>query len=155
MFLAGAFALGTFFSGVVEAQTEDRSYVKPYDASYRSPLDLVSEITKVNIKLEKEVLAQTDQDVAPVLEGSKSLPWPLTQTADISSTMPDFEEAEDPFADEHPEYPPIDDPFEDYNRFMHSVNDGIFEYFIEPVASTYAELIHDEILYIHLYSLGN
>jgi phospholipid-binding lipoprotein MlaA len=54
--------------------------------------------------------------------------------------MPEFDLSDEPFSEEHPEYPPIEDPYEGYNRFMQGVNDGIYDYMVEPVAIAYKDL---------------
>ncbi len=55
--------------------------------------------------------------------------------------LPEFNEKDEPFADEYPEYPPIKDPYENYNRFMQSVNDGMYDYMIEPVSTVYRDWV--------------
>jgi phospholipid-binding lipoprotein MlaA len=55
--------------------------------------------------------------------------------------LPEFNESDEPFADVHPEYPPIEDPYEGYNRFMQGVNDGMYDYMIEPVATVYRDWV--------------
>jgi len=58
-----------------------------------------------------------------------------------SGDLPDFDESDDPFGDIHPEYPPIEDPYESYNRFMQGVNDGMYDYMIEPVSTVYRDWV--------------
>tara|TARA_B100000686_G_C16768040_1_gene963136 strand:- start:1258 stop:2289 length:1032 start_codon:yes stop_codon:yes gene_type:complete len=169
----GAFALSLVL-GNAFAQSQSYSGSDGYDASYRSPLDLVSKITEVDITLEKgspvksqvmksqnnsqfkgkgyepsrhsplDLVSKITTEQIPV-QKSGELPRLDPQRMGFSNTAEGFEDAEDPFADEHPEYPQISDPFEGYNRFMHSVNDGLFEYLMEPVARNYAEFLHDDI----------
>jgi phospholipid-binding lipoprotein MlaA len=55
--------------------------------------------------------------------------------------LPDFNESDDPFGDIHPEYPQIEDPYENYNRFMQGVNDGMYDYMIEPVSTVYRDWV--------------
>jgi phospholipid-binding lipoprotein MlaA len=48
-----------------------------------------------------------------------------------------FEDLEDPFAEAGSGEPVVEDPFEGYNRFMFDVNEGIYDYVMEPVARGY------------------
>ena len=144
-------ALAHFGSVNADAQNQTYSYSKGYGDNYHSPLDIVSKITEVEITIEKNTpthkeLSEFSGEIDPEAVEKKIISQKhLIETAGISSTMPDFTEADDPFADEHPEYNQISDPFESYNRFMYSVNDGLFEYLVEPVARNYAGYVHDDI----------
>ena len=57
----------------------------------------------------------------------------------------DFEDLEDPFASETPEYPPINDPYENYNRFMFNVNDKAYTYVLKPVATGYSKVVPEPV----------
>ena len=39
----------------------------------------------------------------------------------------------------------VDDPFESYNRFMFDVNEGLYDYFIEPVARGYRFVLPEDV----------
>lgn len=124
-------------------------FLPGFDIRSSSPMDYVSKLTEgyqdgegsfennswrsFDIILEKK---------APTLE-----PRAIHETAEVppTSNLPEFEGDADPFADEHPEYPPIEDPLESYNRFMFSLNDGLFEFLLEPMARNYEQFVHDEI----------
>ena len=72
------------------------------------------------------------------LEGSDALP---EESADAFDNDP-FEE--DPFAAEEVVIPPIADPFQGFNRAVYGVNDGIYEYFMRPVAETYRGVVNED-----------
>jgi phospholipid-binding lipoprotein MlaA len=62
----------------------------------------------------------------------------IGQTASALETAPSvefYEEMEDPFGPpEEDGFPELKDPFEGYNRFMFNVNEGLYDYVMEPVA---------------------
>ncbi|UCD10683.1 MAG: VacJ family lipoprotein [Nitrospinaceae bacterium] len=69
-----------------------------------------------------------------------------SQPMDESGPTEDvYEELEDPFAVAGDEVPVVDDPFESYNRFMFDVNEGIYDYFMEPVARGYRWVLHEDV----------
>lgn len=51
---------------------------------------------------------------------------------------------EDPFAAKEVVIPPIADPFHGFNRAVYGVNDGIYEYFMRPVAETYRGVVNED-----------
>lgn len=55
--------------------------------------------------------------------------------------VPPGEELRDPFAAQDKDLPELKDPLEGYNRWMYKVNDGIFEYFMEPVTRGYVKVV--------------
>jgi phospholipid-binding lipoprotein MlaA len=73
------------------------------------------------------------------IEFRKEFPTDIQSGSAEDSEMPEFDLSDEPFAEEHPEYPPIEDPYEGYNRFMQGVNDGMYDYMIEPVATVYKD----------------
>ncbi len=81
---------------------------------------------KFNFTLEKKM---------PVFEES--------ETTEAPSSEGSFEELEDPFAEDP--LPELRDPLVGYNRFMHRVNDGIYDNFIDPVANVYKKIVHEKI----------
>ncbi|MFQ5671962.1 MAG: VacJ family lipoprotein [Nitrospinales bacterium] len=56
-----------------------------------------------------------------------------------------FEDLEDPFAEETPEYPAINDPYEGYNRFMFNVNDKAYTYVLKPIATGYTKVVPEPV----------
>jgi phospholipid-binding lipoprotein MlaA len=56
-----------------------------------------------------------------------------------------FEDMEDPFAETEAVIPVQKDPFEGYNRWMYSVNESIYDNFMEPVARGYRAVVHENI----------
>lgn len=77
------------------------------------------------------------------------------QTADVTITLeqdmppPSFptdsyEELIDPFAPEK-EAPELSDPFEGYNRFMFGINEGLYDYLVEPVSQGYRDVVNEDI----------
>lgn len=68
-----------------------------------------------------------------------------TRFSETASSKDGYEELEDPFAEEGDEVPVVDDPFESYNRFMFDVNEGLYDYFIEPVARGYRFVLPEDV----------
>ena len=120
-----------------------------------SAIDLVQKIAIVSTKetnqKSKEItvpdvekiqqLAQTAIEPDIRLNVSSSKLGGVAENGNYSN-LPEFSESsDDPFSEVHTEYPPIKDPYENYNRFMQGVNDGMYSYMIEPVATVYRDWI--------------
>ena len=84
----------------------------------------------VTIRLEKIM----PQDILPGQDTSEVDVASTTSPHRSSHRIETYEELEDPFALESQKIPEIGDPFEGYNRFMYDVNEGFYDYLMEPVA---------------------
>lgn len=82
---------------------------------------------------------------------SKSIATPYETTPSQEKTLAldeEFSNEDDDFLEEFEEEMEVEDiydPFNSYNRVMTSFNDGLFEYFLIPVAKGYKAVIHKEI----------
>ncbi len=91
---------------------------------------------------------QVNPAVSPVdqvqaeLAGEKSDIVP--GTVELAEGEDSFDDMEDPFAEEEA-IPVQSDPLEGYNRWMYSVNESIYDYFMEPVARGYRAVLHENI----------
>jgi len=63
----------------------------------------------------------------------------------VESKEQSFDDMIDPFAETEAIAPVQKDPFEGYNRWMYGVNEGIYDYFMEPVARGYRAVVHENI----------
>jgi phospholipid-binding lipoprotein MlaA len=57
----------------------------------------------------------------------------------------DLDFLDDAFYDDLPEQPQIPDPFESFNRVMFTFNDYAYTWVMQPVASTYSEVVPQDI----------
>jgi len=95
---------------------------------------------------ETEKISQVAQNSLKAdIEIRKEFPKDIQPDSGDDLEMPEFDSSDEPFGDEHPEYPPIEDPYEGYNRFMQGVNDGMYDYMIEPVATVYRDWIPESV----------
>ena len=103
--------------------------------------ELFAQTSEITIRLEKKIRPPQSSQTQDAGEEA-----PRTASRPLSSTQrPEtYEELEDPFAKER-ELPEIGDPFEGYNRFMYDVNEGIYDYFMEPVARSYRYVLPEDI----------
>lgn len=73
----------------------------------------------------------------------------IGQTASALETAPSvefYEELEDPFGpSKEDEIPELKDPFEKYNRFMFDVNEGLYDYLMEPVARGWRYVLPEDV----------
>lgn len=99
----------------------------------------IQKVTQGEIEKITEV-AQSSSEANIVIRKEFPIGENLSDSGDDLEVL-EFSESDEPFADEHPEYPLIEDPFEGYNRFMQGVNDGMYDYMIEPVASVYRDWV--------------
>ncbi len=75
---------------------------------------------------------------------SSELSIAASESSEELDDFSDFDSLEDPFASNHRETSPLEDPYEGYNRFMYSLNDSIYEYFMEPLARGFRYAIPEE-----------
>jgi len=120
---------------------------------------LVAQSSEITILLEKKIPPDSDKiDVKPETPEIEKKEIPSSQTSGVLSdefddgigsgevgqtasaletapTVEFYEEMEDPFAPPPgEEIPELKDPFVGYNRFMFSVNEGLYDYVMEPLA---------------------
>lgn len=73
----------------------------------------------------------------------------MGQTASALETAPSvefYEELEDPFGPgEGEEIPELKDPFVGYNRFMFDVNEGLYDYVMEPIAKGWRFVLPEDL----------
>jgi phospholipid-binding lipoprotein MlaA len=73
----------------------------------------------------------------------------IGQTVSTLETAPSvefYEELEDPFGPaEGDEIPPLKDPFVGYNRFMFNVNEGLYDYVMEPLAKGWRFVLPEDL----------
>jgi phospholipid-binding lipoprotein MlaA len=67
-----------------------------------------------------------------------------TSEGSSDDVFADFDDLDDPFASDEEEVALADDPYEGYNRFMYSVNETIYDYFMEPLARGFRFIIPEE-----------
>ncbi len=109
----------------------------------KSASDLVfSQTSEVTINLEKKMPSQMDIEKAKENSIQDAKPSVVEDSVVGSSS---FSDIEDPFATKADEIPELKDPLEGYNRFMFSVNENIYDYFMEPVARGYRAVLHEDI----------
>lgn len=69
----------------------------------------------------------------------------LVEAKEVEVKEKSFKDMEDPFAEKEAVIPVQKDPFEGYNRWMYSVNESIYDNFMEPVARGYRAVVHENI----------
>lgn len=99
-------------------------------------LEKVTQSREVNISMEKKTSGDKTEEDGEVTADDELGEEGLSD---------DFEDLEDPFASETPEYPPINDPYENYNRFMFNVNDKAYTYVLKPVATGYSKVVPEPV----------
>ncbi|MEE2986911.1 MAG: VacJ family lipoprotein [Nitrospinota bacterium] len=85
------------------------------------------------------------QDILPGEGTSERDVASTTRPHSSSQKIETYEDLEDPFALDSQKIPEIGDPFEGYNRFMYDVNEGFYDYLMEPVARGYRYVLPDDI----------
>ena len=112
------------------------------------PGDTIKE-EKEKIPEEEIVSNEGDLDRAESSLGSGNNSEEIGQTASALETAPSvefYEELEDPFGPpKGEEIPELEDPFEGYNRFMFDVNEGLYDYFMEPVARGWRFVVPEDL----------
>ena len=98
----------------------------------KGPFEM-AQTTEVTIQLEKKM------PPSPAMQGTGDRPF-----LGPDPFEDDFIE-EDPFAAEEPEIPELKDPLEGINRKIYNFNEAVYENLLKPVASTYRDLVHEEI----------
>lgn len=125
---------------------------------------LVVQTSEVTIMLEKKMPAPQTTGEAPPAADKESVSPPGSETGgpsgdtkagetvvaqspfkDYTHESKSFKDLEDPFAEKEKPLPPLRDPVEGYNRFMYNVNEKLYDYFFEPVARGYRNVVHEEI----------
>ncbi len=80
---------------------------------------------------------------------SESSSEDMGQTASALETAPSvefYQELEDPFGPaEGEEIPVLKDPFVGYNRFMFNVNEGLYDYVMEPIAKGWRYVLPEDL----------
>lgn len=125
------------------------------------PIDSPDEIPGYWVVVHHETVRVTDGVVlqmGPVLESASTQEFaemiePLerknmedSDALEEDSTDPfgDDPFEEDPFAEEEVVIPEMADPFQGFNRTVYGFNDGVYEYFMRPVAETYRGVINED-----------
>jgi len=121
---------------------------------------LVAQSSEITILLEKRVPPITkkgENPESPKIDKKDKLPssesGPLTgemgQTAQATETAPPvefYEEMEDPFGPPAgEEVPVLKDPYVSYNRWMYNVNDGLYDYVMEPLAKGWRFVLPEDV----------
>lgn len=101
---------------------------------------LYTQTSEVTIRLEKKMRSPAPTASDTETDEIKVASQPLISTQQGQS----FQDLEDPFASQEEKIPEIKDPFEGYNRFMYDVNEGIYDYFMEPVARSYRYVMPED-----------
>ncbi len=131
---------------------------------------LVAQTSEITILLEKQIPPdpnkKEEKPEIPEKDKMESLPSEKTgsmtggmenetktrevgQTASALETAPSvefYEELEDPFGPaEGEEIPILNDPFVGYNRFMFNVNEGLYDYVMEPLAKSWRFVLPEDV----------
>jgi len=171
-FSAIAFGLlisnGNAFASIVISNNAETGLQSNFQNSAGDPETLLVQSTEITINLEKRMPSQSEaskkiasrevekakDNGSSIIENSqfaeennevsaenKIVPG----TIELSEAEESFDDMEDPFAEEEENIPVQKDPFESYNRWMYSVNEGIYDYFFEPVARGYRAVVHENV----------
>ena len=130
---------------------------------------LVAQTSEITILLEKQIPPGIDRKeekpLIPEKDKKKGLPsqksevtpgglkseessQDMGQTAQALETAPPvefYEELEDPFGPPPgEEIPVLNDPFVGYNRWMYNVNEGLYDYFMEPLAKGWRFVVPED-----------
>jgi phospholipid-binding lipoprotein MlaA len=130
---------------------------------------LLAQSSEITILLEKQLPPSNDKiDVEPKVPekekkenlpqgagasmegvGSGKITGEVGQTVSALETAPSvefYEELEDPFGPaEGEEIPVLTDPFVGYNRWMFNVNEGLYDYVMEPIAKGWRFVIPEDL----------
>ncbi len=131
---------------------------------------LVAQSSEITILLEKQLPPSSDEKDAipeePKIEKKENLPsqnsglitdesgegevtGEVGQTVSTLRTAPSvefYEELEDPFGPaKGDEIPVLNDPFVGYNRFMFDVNEGLYDYVMEPLAKGWRFILPEDV----------
>lgn len=131
---------------------------------------LLAQSSEITILLEKQIPPDTDRKdaipEAPEIEkkenlssqgtgaitdesGTGKISGGIGQTVSALETAPSvefYEELEDPFGPaEGEEIPVLKDPFVGYNRFMFDVNEGLYDYVMEPLAKGWRFIMPEDV----------
>lgn len=131
---------------------------------------LMAQTSEITILLEKQIPPSLDKkeeqpeipekdkmenppstESGALTEGLESEPNSknMGQTASALETAPPvefYEELEDPFGPaKGEEIPVLNDPFVGYNRFMFNVNEGLYDYVMEPVAKGWRFVLPEDV----------
>ena len=98
--------------------------------------DAFVQAADVTIRLEKELPKASD--------------WPKSiETAQGTKRSPqkieEYEDMEDPFAENEKDIPVLSDPFEGYNRWMFGVNEAMYDNAVEPFVRGYRNIVHEDL----------
>ena len=121
--------------GTLMAQTSEITIMLEKKVSPPAKTEIGQEI-----KAPENEKASTGNDDGGTSSGQQNgqAPSAIGQTASALETSPSvefYEELEDPFGPaKDDQIPELKDPFEGYNRFMFNVNEGLYDYVMEPVA---------------------
>ena len=90
----------------------------------------------VTIKLEKELPKASDwPNSIETAQGTKRSPQKIEE----------YEDLEDPFAENEKDIPVLSDPFEGYNRWMFGVNEAMYDNAVEPFVRGYRDIVHEDL----------
>jgi phospholipid-binding lipoprotein MlaA len=107
------------------------------------------EIPEVPEKVEKESLSSQGTGALSGGFGNGKGNTGLGQSVSVLETAPPvefYEELEDPFGPaEGEEVPVLKDPFVGYNRFMFNVNEGLYDYVMEPLAKGWRFVLPEDV----------
>jgi phospholipid-binding lipoprotein MlaA len=145
LFVVGSPVMGWALELTQTANGSSAEVVVAPEANVAKPLELV-QTTEVNIQLEQkmpkpEAGGEPAKEETPIAEPVREEP----KAEPVKTVILPTNGIDDPFAKDERPLPELSDPLEGYNRFMFKVNDKIYDYFFEPVARTYRDLVHEEI----------
>ena len=90
----------------------------------------------VTIKLEKKLPKASDwPNSIETAQGAKRSPQKIEE----------YEDLEDPFAENEKDIPVLTDPFEGYNRWMFGVNEAMYDNAVEPFVKGYRNIVHEDL----------
>ena len=106
------------------------------------------------VVVEDIVVSQMEPVLEPVQDIEDTVEEPLEKES-LEDAVPLEEESadpfgddpfeEDPFAAEEVVIPLMTDPFQGFNVTVYGFNDGVYEYFMRPVAETYRGVVNEEV----------
>jgi len=98
--------------------------------------DAFVQAADLTIKLEKELPKASDwPNSIETAQGAKRSPQKIEE----------YEDLEDPFAENEKDIPVLSDPFEGYNRWMFGVNEAMYDNAVEPFVRGYRDIVHEDL----------
>ncbi len=98
--------------------------------------DAFVQAADVTIRLEKELPKASDwPNSIETAQGTKRSPQKIEE----------YEDMEDPFAENEKDIPILSDPFEGYNRWMFGINEAMYDNAVEPFVRGYRDIVHEDL----------